>query len=138
MLRFDGETAMKKLLLSMALFACLPAFAVCVPLDYQEMKDMTADELKTQLCKTRKQGSLHRLDGIDEFLRPKQSIGTNAKSAKRSASESLRQSSETLAEQCDGEESRILRVLKQKDQTASEKLEYFKAVCPASTFSGKK
>lgn len=102
----------------------------CTALDYQEMKEMTADELKVALCGNRKQGIKYKWSSFDIRMR----ITYRSGLAENAANEALASKEDDLKTQCSGQEGRILRVLKQKDESASEDIEYFKKVCPASTF----
>jgi hypothetical protein len=100
---------MKKLVPVFAfLLACAtPAFAgPCVALEYQEMKDMSADELAAAACKAReanKENFNEAMTNIDTRRGPKPY--PNA---------------ESNQDQCNGQIERILRILKAKG--VSEKL----------------
>jgi hypothetical protein len=88
-------------LFAVLLAASAPAFAgPCVALDYQEMKDMSADELAKEACKANKASS----DSFDESIK--------YPSLSAASSEAMRDS-----EQCSGQVDRMLRILKSKGIT---------------------
>jgi hypothetical protein len=93
---------MKTVLLTVSFFlVCHPAIgAPCTALDYQEMKDMAAEELIQEACLTRQKISENLDDGI-------QSIGSRRPSGSST-------SSTNDFEQCTGQSNRIERVLATK------------------------
>lgn len=95
---------MKKLALLFAVLAtAAPAFAgPCVALDYQEMKDMSADELVKEHCKVVKS----QLASMDEVV---SNLGSGADKPFPTASDNF--------DQCTGQLTRIERVLASKGIT---------------------
>lgn len=94
---------MKKLLVALAAAGALtsPAFAgPCVALDYQEMKDMPTDELAKEFCKAGDERSTN-MDEVLSNLRV-----TNGPKPFPTASDNF--------DQCDGQMTRIQRVLQSK------------------------
>jgi len=90
---------MVKITAALALFCAIaaPAFAgPCVALDYQEMKDMTVDELATAVCKAREA----RRQSLDDAI---------ATRDERNAS-----STHDNFDQCTGQIERVERVLTSK------------------------
>lgn len=92
---------MKHLSLALALIvgaACAPAFAgPCVALDYQEMKDMSPDELVKEACKANATASANF-----DYSLATPSLSSASQEAMRDH------------EQCSGQVDRIRRLLKSK------------------------
>ena len=83
------------------LAASAPAFATpCIALDYQEMKDMTVNDLVGEACKANKAGS----DSFDESIK--------YPSLSKASSEAMH-----AYEQCSGQVDRMIRILKSKGIT---------------------
>lgn len=94
---------MKIQFVALSLLAALAAPALagpCVSLDYQEMKDMSVDELVKEACKTNEISTQNLHDSIA------------APSLSRAADEAIRDQ-----EQCSGQVDRMLRILKSKGVT---------------------
>jgi len=91
---------MLKLIPAFALLGAfaMPAFASpCVALDYQEMKDMSTNDLVKEACKT----NATSMSNLDESIA--------SQSLSRARQEAMRDH-----EQCSGQVDRMLRILKSK------------------------
>jgi hypothetical protein len=92
---------MKKFLSACVIFlTAIPAFAGCVALEYQEMKDMKAEELIAEWCTVRQTVNENTSAGIG-------AIGSRQRPADKAASQDE-------FDQCIGQAKRIARVLESK------------------------
>lgn len=90
--------------IAITLASITPAFAgACVALDYQEMKDMSAEDLSAQTCKYRSAMNAAFSEAIADIGRPR---GAPANTT----------ADETRAE-CSGQLERMARVLKMREIT---------------------
>jgi hypothetical protein len=89
------------LLWLLSIFLAAPALAgPCAALDYQEMKDMSADELTVHACNYRDLGNQAFSESVDDIDRPRGAVpNTQARSTHG---------------ECDGQLTRIQRVLEAK------------------------
>ena len=92
---------MKKPLIACTLsILALPAFAGCVALDYQEMKDMKTDDLIAEWCTVRKTVNANYDAGVA-------AMGSRQRQSEKAASQDE-------FDQCIGQAKRIARVLESK------------------------
>ncbi|RFP19144.1 hypothetical protein [Duganella sp. BJB475] len=112
-------------LLTLALIAGT-ASAGCVPLDYQEMKEMKPDDLMTELCAARSQAKAYIKDADDSTIYGSRlsGYGSNAEVDEAYAKgDSLRE----LSKACAGQALRMERIL----VAAGTDLEVIKQRCSA-------
>lgn len=98
---------LKTLLLALCVTASPVTFAQCAALDYQEMKEMSAEELTREYCNYHREAAKAVDASISSYLH-------NSKAAS--------QNEQNVSEQCWGQRDRIGRVLKQKGIEPSKEL----------------